>query len=733
MKELQTLGIAIDFQGMVVVKEDLWIPTHDAHGTWVSRKVVVRKTVVIPARCEQLVIAHVVTAPTQPGDQLSAYLMEPELALEETHGIMSAVSLHDKTSGDIPVLIQNPTNQSVTLVPDMILGHVVDPMEAKWAPAKSDNSQAHVAHEVVMCDPSSEAGKVGAPQQLPSHLTDLYERSCTHLNELQKSALQKLLIEVQDVFSKNNYDIGRTDRIEYVIDTSDATPVKQAPQWLNPEAAAAADEIVDELLVHKLIEPSDSPWASPIVMVKRKDGRFRMCIDYREVNKRTINQTAWPLPRIDDTLENLSGAQWFCTNDLTSGYWQVPLGESSRWPSAFCTSRGLFQWKVLPFGFGGGPGKFMELMDDTVGDQRYTSCMVFLDDCLVFGKTVDETLANYREFCSRMRKAKLKLKPSKCALFQKSVSFLGHTVSVDGIGTDPEKVAAVKDWPRPKSRKHVRSFLGLVGYYRKFIPSCSTIAKPLTELTSPNVEFVWTKECESAFNALKQCLTEAPILGYPREDGGQYILDTDASDYGIGAILSQVQEGREVVLAYASRTLSPAECNYCVTRKELLAIVHHARVFKSYLLGRNVLVRTDHSSLKYLHRFKQPEGQLARWIDFLQAYTFTIEHRPGRQHSNADALSRRPDPCGGKKCYCEIFGELQYDPSVVMESHGVVEVAVQATPEGNGSETWLRCCAYQRVPHIQLATESIARGTQTGDGEQDDFAGSQKRIQRSLN
>ena len=220
---------------------------------------------------------------------------------------------------------------------------------------------------------------------------------------------------------------------------------------------------------------------------------------------------------------------------------------------------------------------------------------------------------------------------------------MGYVVSETGISTDPSKIEAIKDWPTPRNGKHVKSFLGLVSYYRRFIDSFSTVAKPLTELTSCKRKFNWTEECEQSFQKLKECLISAPILGYP-QDEGEFIVDTDASNVALGGILSQVQEmdGQKVerVLAYGSRTMNQQEVNYCITRRELLAIVHHLRVWKCYLLGRHFKVRTDHSSLKYLHRFKEPEGQLARWLDFLQAFDFEIVHRAGTAHGNADGLSR---------------------------------------------------------------------------------------------
>ena len=689
MSELKALGLSIDFEKMQVSKSGLIVPTVDVHCKWVSRKVVIRKACVIPARSQMLLEAYVDCA-QQDIEVDKPLVMEPEMMVFEEYGILPACSLHNLKNNCISVLVQNPLDLEVSLDSEMTLGYLTNPQE-ELSDSEDDEDDSDLLDDV-MYRSSSQIKVSKYTESLPSHLHAMFNRGCENLIESQQEILCRLLDEFQDVYSSGNYDIGRTPIAEHSIDTGTAQPVKQHPRRFGPEATKVADEMVDELLIQKLIEPSKSPWASPIVMVKKKDGGYRMCIDFRELNKRTLSQDAYPLPRIDSTLDSLSNAKWFCTNDLTCGYWQVPMSENSKIKTAFCTRRGLFQWNVLPFGVCAGPATFQRMMESILSDLRYVSCLVFLDDVVMFGSTFEETIENYREFLVRMRKAGLKLKPSKCCLFQKSVSFLGHVVSEAGIATDSSKVEAVKAWPQPKRAKDVRSFLGLVGYYRKFISDFSRVAKPLTALTCKGVPFIWSEVCQAAFEGLKKKLQEAPVLGYPRDEG-QFILDTDASDSAIGAVLSQSQDGEEVVLAYASKTLTSAEVNYCVTRRELLAIVHNVALFKNYLIGKKFLIRTDHSALKYLQRFKEPEGQLARWLDYLQQFQFEILHRPGVQHGNADALSRIPDNCGGKKCYCRPLEELEYDPPVVIETHEKVDVAVQASQDCHSCETTVRCCS----------------------------------------
>lgn len=338
------------------------------------------------------------------------------------------------------------------------------------------------------------------------------------------------------------------------------------------------------------------------------------------------------------------------TLDLRSGYWQCGLSEIDKEKTSFCIpGSGLWQFKVLPFGLKGAPATFERLMEKVLAGLTWKVCLVYLDDIVVFSKTFDEHLNNLSEVCKRMRGANLKLHPSKCILLQNEVTFLGHKVSKDGIRTDEEKIISVRDWPTPRNVKDVRSFVGLCSYYRRFVQNFSIIAKPLHQLTEKGRKFEWTPDCEHAFVTLKQCLITTPVLGFPMDEG-TYTLDTDASDFGMSGVLSQTQNGMERVISYFSKTFTKCERNYCVTRRELLAIVCSIKHFHRYLYGRKFLVRSDHGSLRWLINFKNPEGQLARWLEVLSAYDFTIEHRAGRIHSNADALSRRPCPEGCSYC-----------------------------------------------------------------------------------
>ena len=486
---------------------------------------------------------------------------------------------------------------------------------------------------------------VATEAEVPGHLCDILQRAKSGVDDDAHPKILKLLSDYEDVFSTGDHDIGKTDRVKHSIHTTCPAPIRQRPRR---PAIGERDEVekqVKDMLERGIITPSTSPWASPVVLANKKDGTKRFCIDYRKLNMYTIKDS-FPLPRIDESLDTLSGSKYFCTLDLASGYWQVPLDNDAKLKSAFVVPGGLYQFEVMPFGLCNAPSTFERLMESIFAGLQWKILVIYLDDIIVYGSTIDETLARLEIVLQRLRSAKLKLKPKKCHLFQKQVLYLGHVVTEDGVHTNPEKIEKVKDWPRPKTQSDVRSFLGLASYYRRYIKGFSNLAKPLHALTEKNHAFNWTPECENAFQLLKQKLVSAPILAYPKI-GEPFILDTDASKFGIGAVLSQEQDGLERVIAYASRTLSKPEQNYCVTRRELLAIVNFLKHFRHYLYGQDVLVRTDHGALRWLLNFRNPEGQIARWLEVISQYRLTLQHRPGRVHSNADSLSRHPcTQCG---------------------------------------------------------------------------------------
>ena len=543
----------------------------------------------------------------------------------------------------------NITNETKTLYPETniaTLSHV---------------SSVQAVNEVVI--PENE--------KVPGHLKDLYERTITDMNFEQKVQVAKLLKKYSDVFSESDNDIGRTCIIKHRIPTGDAHPIKQRPRRVPVHMNEEIDKQLENMLKENVIQPSTSPWASSIVMVKKKDGSNRFCVDYRKLNDITIKD-AYPLPRVDESLDQLTGSKWFSCLDLNSGYWQVETDPTDRENTAFTSRRGLFEFTVMPFGLCNAPATFERLMETILAGLHWEVCLIYLDDVIVTGKSFEDMVWNLEKVFERFQQAGLKLKPRKCKLFSKEVEFLGHIISESGIKTDPNKTKCVETWPTPKNVREVRAFVGLCSYYRRFIYKFSETAKPLHKLTEKNQPFVWTEECANSFKELKTKLVEAPVLIYP-DFTKSFILNVDASDLCMGAVLSQKTEAGERVVAYASKTLTKSERRYCVTRKELLALVYFVKYFRHYLYGKKFVVRTDHGSLRWLMNFKTPEGQVARWIELLSSFDMKIEHRPGNVHKNADGLSRIPCRQCGKV-------EEEGDSIAACSIRQSVNVAIDDTP-----------------------------------------------------
>lgn len=349
---------------------------------------------------------------------------------------------------------------------------------------------------------------------VPTHLTSLFEASKTNLSESEAEALSSLLVQHAEAFSKYKGDIGRCSLVEHRIHTANNPPIMQAPRRLPILKREAATTEVKRMLDQDLITPSKSPWSSPITLVKKKDGSLRFCIDYSKLNEVT-RKDSFPLPRIDDSLDALGGNKYLSVMDLSSGYWQVGVHPDDQGKTAFVTTDGLYNFKVMPYGLCNAGATFERLMELVLAGLHWTTCLLYVDDIICFSKTADEHISRLKEILYRIKEAGLKLSPNKCKLFQREVSFLGHIVSETGVSTEPGKVKAVKEWPIPRNVHELRSFLGTASYYRKFCKSFCDIARPLHKLTEKQNAFVWTVECDSAFKKLKQALTTAPILGYP--------------------------------------------------------------------------------------------------------------------------------------------------------------------------------------------------------------------------
>jgi len=455
-----------------------------------------------------------------------------------------------------------------------------------------------------------------------------------------KQSLREMLRKYSDVLSRSDLDLGWCDVVVHQIDTVTHKPFRQTMRRYPPAHLRTIDDSLDGMLKQGVIEPTSSPWASNIVLARKKDGSYRVCIDYRQLNELT-KKDAYLLPRTDECFDALSGSCLFSTFDLRSGYYQLAINPDDSEKTAFITRRGMFKLRTMPFGLCNAASSFQRAMDLVLNCLNLETLLCYLDDIVVFSKTTEEQLERLGCLLQRQKDANLKLKPSKCQLFQRRVGFLGHIVSAEGIQTDPEKIRLIAEWPAPRTLKEVRGFLGLTGYYRRFIQGYSEIVSPLHALMKKNRAFAWSHECQASFEELKERLQEPSILALPNEEG-DFLLDMDASDSCIAAVLFQLQDGQERVGSYAGRALSANERNYCITRKELLAVVYYLKYFKQYLLGHKFIVRTDHAALTWLRQTPEPVGQNARWLEQLEEYTFEVQHRPGERHGNADAMSRRP-------------------------------------------------------------------------------------------
>ena len=610
-------------------------------------RVTCAETFVVPGNCE---VVLPVNAQSNGQVKLRQEVMiEPDESFLQNHQLLVASALVDLQNGEM-MRVMNPHSTDVTLHKGEVIGrmgyfdsvvHVLDSEQSSTIncnEAKGDSS-----------------GKISRINQndnkIPEHLIELYDRTIANKDVSDELKLQvaNLLIEFQDVFSKDENDLGHTNLAEHRIETGDARPIKQAPRRVPLAFQGRDKEALDKMLARGTIRKSTSPWASPIVLVAKKDGSVRVCVDYRKVNEVT-KKDAFPLPRVSDCLDTVAGAGYFSTLDLTAGYNQVPVAAEDIPKTAFVTKHGLFESPFLPFGLSNGPATFQRVMELALQGLQWNSCLIYLDDVIIFGSTVEQHFNRLRQVLTRLRQANLKLKPDKCHILQDEVLFLGHTVSKHGVQPSPINVEKILAWAVPTSTKEVRQFLGMATYYRRFIQNFAKIAAPLSELTSKNVEFHWGEESQQAFDRLKSALVGPEVMAYPLNDG-EFILDTDACDNAIGAVLSQIQNGSEKVVAYASRTMSKCERNYCVTDKELLAVKHFIEYFRHYLLGKHFVVRSDHQALKWLFSLREPKGRVARWLEILAGYDFEIEYRPGKRHGNADAMSRCPNP---HDCHCMV-------------------------------------------------------------------------------
>lgn len=470
-------------------------------------------------------------------------------------------------------------------------------------------------------------------------LTQLDKVRLQHVEPELREPLEKIMLHYVDVFNFDENELPCTDLTEHKIvlkqDKIVNTRIYKTPEVHKEEI----EKQMKEMREKGIITDSESPYNAPVwVVPKKKDAsgkqKWRIVIDFRKLNELT-DQDAYPLPDIDDILGQLGDSKYFSALDLSSGFHQIPMAQESRKYTAFSTPQGHYEFQRMPFGLKNAPATFQRMMDTALRGLIGRSCFVYLDDIVIFGRSPEEHNRNLAVVFERLQKLKLKVQPDKCEFLKPELEYLGHVITDNGVKPNPAKTEKIKNFPTPRNVKEVRGFLGLTGYYRKFIKGFATVARPLTELTKKDAEFRLTEKELKAIETLKTKMQEEVVLKYP-DQKKQFELTTDASNEGLGAVLSQ--EGRPC--CFVSRTLNPAEKNYTTTEKELLAIVWAIKRLRQYLLGRKFKIITDHKALVWLHNIKDPSSRLMRWRLRLEEYDYKIEYKKGKENTAADALSR---------------------------------------------------------------------------------------------
>ena len=626
---------------------------HDTESSEVNSKVYVKL-----GGCEICVIpvGHVCLVPVNIGVKSSdlMYIEPLEMAVQGSLYVCPGVVSTDKTCL-VPV-VNMSTNKEVTISPGTKLGlcNPVDSVSQNELTINCNSDEVVVSFETSTVTEVDESCK--SSDYIP-HVT--LSGIVGDLQDLDQ--IKELFKKHRNIFSKPDEPLGSTSTIKHKINTVDDVPVVQPYRRIPPHLWEPVQKHLQDLKNKGIIKESCSDYASPIVIVKKKNGDLRICVDYRKLNLK-VQRDSFPLPRIEESLDSLTNAKYFSTLDLTSAYHQIEVAEEDQKKTAFITPMGLFEYIRMPFGLSTSPATFQRLMNIVFRDDIFKTLLVYLDDIIVFSSTISEHLERLEHVFCTLKKHNLKLKAEKCNFFKKEVNYLGHVVTSEGIKTDPEKVSVIKQYQVPKTLYEIRKFLGFASYYRRFVPKFASIAAPLYELISITGTStkgrkvkgqsklsrtqelpVWEIKHQSAFDTLKQKLISAPILSYA-DFTQPFILETDASENGLGAVLSQDIDGERRVIAYASRGLRGAEKNkigYSSRKLELLALKWAVTVkFRDYLLGSHFTVITDNNPLTYVMQRGKLQAIEQRWVAELAPFNFGFKFRSGKENTSADFLSR---------------------------------------------------------------------------------------------
>lgn len=468
-------------------------------------------------------------------------------------------------------------------------------------------------------------------------------RICSR-SELDSSQDEQLNAVIDNFRSLSSPGLGRTNRIVHKIDTGDTEPIKQRHHVMSPYKLEILNRELDKMLELKVVRPSTSPWASPVLIVEKANGEPRFCFDGRKLNSVT-KKCAYPLPIVDHILNKLAGARFLSSIDLKSAFWQIPLEPNSCEKTAFVVpGRGLFEFEVMPFGLCNAAQTQQRLMDSVLGPELDPFVFVYLDDVIIATPSFEQHLEILRIVFNRLKSANLTVNIDKCNFCLPSLKYLGFVVDRHGLRTDPDKVKAMLDYPVPKTATEVKRFIGMCSWYRRFVKDYSTITAPVNALLKgrrKSQKVVWNEEADDAFRQIKQALVSAPILSSP-DFSKPFYIQCDASNVGLGVMLTQRNGDNELVVAFASRSLTEVEKKYSVTEKECLSVLFGLDKFRPFIDGVHFTVITDHYSLLWLSNLKNPTGRLARWAMRLSQYDMEIVHRKGALNVIPDALSRAP-------------------------------------------------------------------------------------------
>ena len=659
-----------------------------------SQRTMALKPIAVNADCELLVPArsetvHLVAVNTQLPSECTGVVTGTSVVAKRN--LIAAKVLTTPKGGKVAMRFANPTNQNVSIPKGSRVGNfeLLPPNTSiiEWSPPSTQ--AATMSHYTT--PPVQAINITKRPQRKVAddlnELDRLLDLTDSTLTPEQQKELTELIHRYRDVFALSDKELGCATAIKHKINLMPgATPIAQRAYRTNPHQKRIIEQQIQDMLDADVVEESRAAWAAPIVLVPKPNGQDpRFCVDYRALNQKTLGE-AYPMPLVQESLDALGQTQpqYFSTLDLRSGYWQIAMEDDSKDFTSFISSSGLYRFKKMPFGLKTAPQTFQRFMADLLRKEAWNSVLIYLDDLILFSHTFAEHLQHIEQVFLRLRQAGLKLKPQKCHFAKAQVPYLGHLVNKDGVRPDPDRCKAVQKAKTPHNLRTLRGFLGLCNYYRRFIEGHSKIASPLHNLLKKDVKFVWSPECEQAFQTLKAKLVAPPLLGFP-DFNKDFRVYTDASDYAVGSVLCQNQDGVERIIAYSGRAMNRHEVRMGITEKEALGVIAAVKAFDPYLRNNKFTIVSDHKALLWLMsaKGKEPVGRVGRWVLFLQQYDYNIEHKAGSKHQNADGLSRQeydPHPDDAvMDDMPEVFAITTRSGKVV----GVPNTTVTTTPNPN--------------------------------------------------